>query len=289
MKTLGLFFFVMFVYVGAVNSASYDCAKAETFVEKTICENAKLNRYDESMAHNYKIMSKAKDMIASDKKDLKASQMAWMKDRNKCTDSVCILNSYKSWLGDVCDAFPAVARATRAQCISVADVEAEFSQPATPVTQQPAKQADQPIANQQQPAAPQKSNERSITGAEKIDAAVLKNARKISEVGFSNSELKSRIYIGSENFITLEMVLGALFESESVKKITAVQSGKSKGFVMKARGGRAFGFLFKFDDGDALITHTVEDEDATRLKTTNEKLAAPMTLMMLVQAVLDTK
>ena len=39
------------------HSASFDCTKASTFVEKAICSDPKLSRQDEVLGENYKYMS----------------------------------------------------------------------------------------------------------------------------------------------------------------------------------------------------------------------------------------
>lgn len=162
----------------------------------------------------------------------------------------------------------------------------------SPSAEQPAEQTSQPNINQKQAATPENQKEKSRTGAEKTDAAAVKNASKVSQVGFSKAELRSMIYTRNDlinplsDFVTLEGVLGALFELEKIKRITAVQSGKSKGFVIKVPGVQAVGFLFRFDDGEAFITHMVQDDEATRLTTKEAEYAASMSLLQLVAAAL---
>lgn len=38
----------------AAHSASFDCSKAATWVEKTICESSEISKLDEAMAKKYK-------------------------------------------------------------------------------------------------------------------------------------------------------------------------------------------------------------------------------------------
>ena len=83
------------------NSASFDCKKASTWVEKTICESTELSNLDEAMAKKYK-----NDLVnESDDKDSKDwviyEQRTWLKfQRNTCKDTACLIREYKERVED---------------------------------------------------------------------------------------------------------------------------------------------------------------------------------------------
>ena len=74
--------------------ASFDCAKAGTITEKTICSDIGLAAYDKSLAQAYKLVmtyyrsrSDTKSTIA----ELRASQKKWITKRDQCgNDIVCL-------------------------------------------------------------------------------------------------------------------------------------------------------------------------------------------------------
>lgn len=71
----------------SVYAASFDCKKASTYVEKSICSNEVTSKLDEDLASKYK------DALAISKNPdgLKAEQKSWLKMvRNKCKTVKCI-------------------------------------------------------------------------------------------------------------------------------------------------------------------------------------------------------
>lgn len=82
------------------NSASFDCSKAATWVEKTICKNPELSRLDEAMAKKYKKdLSNASDK--DDKDNIIINQRLWLKfQRNTCKDKECLIREYKERIED---------------------------------------------------------------------------------------------------------------------------------------------------------------------------------------------
>jgi uncharacterized protein len=107
-----------------VHGASFDCAKASTFVEKAICTDSKLSRQDEVLGENYKYML-ASNIGDGARKDLKSSQRTWIGGRNKCTDTECISNAYRKRIDEICD-YP-VLSGVHPTCVSAEEVEAEFA------------------------------------------------------------------------------------------------------------------------------------------------------------------
>lgn len=77
------------------NSASFDCAKASSPLEKAICSNPNLSALDDQMAQAYKD-ARAK---SSNQDQLKSDQIAWIKGARQCaSDLACIEKSYKERL-----------------------------------------------------------------------------------------------------------------------------------------------------------------------------------------------
>lgn len=67
--------------------ASFDCAKASTSVEKMICEDSELSKFDEELGSLYK---KVKEIAPEEKK----KQKAWISERNQCDSVNCLSNLY---------------------------------------------------------------------------------------------------------------------------------------------------------------------------------------------------
>jgi uncharacterized protein len=76
-----------------VNAASFDCSKATTAQEKTICNTPSLSSLDEKLAKIYKeSMANALDPEA-----LKSEQRAWLKETRSCNaDPACLGRSYET-------------------------------------------------------------------------------------------------------------------------------------------------------------------------------------------------
>ncbi len=89
------------------NSASFDCKKATTWVEKTICESPKLSKLDEAMAKKYKkdITNTANDEDSEIyKNNAIIDQKLWLKfQRNTCKEEACLLREYKERIEDKTD------------------------------------------------------------------------------------------------------------------------------------------------------------------------------------------
>ena len=74
-------------------SASFDCAKASSPFEKTICSNPNLSSLDEQLANVYKTAKES----ATNPDQLKTEQIAWIKATRNCgTDAGCIQQAYKA-------------------------------------------------------------------------------------------------------------------------------------------------------------------------------------------------
>ena len=82
-------------------AASFDCSKASTYVEREVCANSLLEKLDIALAQNYR------GMLASDlggsKKALREEQLKWIAKRNKCTNTKCLIDTYRKRLDETCD------------------------------------------------------------------------------------------------------------------------------------------------------------------------------------------
>lgn len=88
-------------------SPSFDCAKASTFSEKTICTDTLLGKLDGALAENYKYML-ASDIGDGARNDLKATQRKWLAERNKCADNQCLADAYRKRINEVCE-YPVIS------------------------------------------------------------------------------------------------------------------------------------------------------------------------------------
>ena len=88
------------------NSASFDCNKASTWVEKTICQSAELSKLDEGMAKKYKnnLVNESDEDSKTYKARVIDEQKARLKfQRNTCKEEACLLREYKERIEDKTD------------------------------------------------------------------------------------------------------------------------------------------------------------------------------------------
>lgn len=74
---------------------SFDCHKAQSFVEKSICSDEALAALDLRMSEAFKSVVSQSAPATS----LRAEQREWIKVRDACTEIACIKASYESRLG----------------------------------------------------------------------------------------------------------------------------------------------------------------------------------------------
>lgn len=83
--------FTASLLITSLYSASFNCKKASTFIEHTICNDSDLSKLDEQLASAYKKVFNS----LSDKTDLKKDQLDWLKNnRDKCMSLECLKTSY---------------------------------------------------------------------------------------------------------------------------------------------------------------------------------------------------
>jgi len=85
--------------------ASFNCEKAGTLVEKTICGSVGVAAYDKSLSQSYKLVMayyKSNPNTKSIISDLKKSQREWLKQRDACgADSTCLEKVMSIRIGDL--------------------------------------------------------------------------------------------------------------------------------------------------------------------------------------------
>lgn len=75
-------------------AASFDCTKANTAVEKMICQNSKLNKLDDRLAEIYREVRKIDQSIVED-------QRAWLRQTRTCNDEICLEKAYSERISDL--------------------------------------------------------------------------------------------------------------------------------------------------------------------------------------------
>lgn len=74
-------------------AASFDCAKASTPIEKTICADGQLSELDSQLMQVYK--KSLTESVSADA--IKAEQRLWLKEvRNSCQDVACLKSAYSN-------------------------------------------------------------------------------------------------------------------------------------------------------------------------------------------------
>ena len=84
------------------NSASFDCNKAATWVEKTVCDSPELSRLDNVMAKKYRTnlnnVANEEDS-KSYKNNVIIDQKLWLNfQRNTCKSEECLIREYKEYI-----------------------------------------------------------------------------------------------------------------------------------------------------------------------------------------------
>ena len=78
-------------------AASFNCKKAGTFIEHTICGDDKLSQLDEDLSAAYKQARKD-----GDKNQIRKEQREWIKkERNKCKSITCLRGSYTNRISEL--------------------------------------------------------------------------------------------------------------------------------------------------------------------------------------------
>jgi uncharacterized protein len=80
----------------ALHAASFDCSKARTLPERTICSDPKLSAADDEMAALYKAALAGNARLLLTAQELKADQVAWLTlFQMRCKNAACLSASYR--------------------------------------------------------------------------------------------------------------------------------------------------------------------------------------------------
>jgi uncharacterized protein YecT (DUF1311 family) len=91
-----------------IPAPSFDCTKASTETEKTICVDDILSGMDSMVVTNYLQLKSAK--LGANAAKLVVDQRAWLKQRNLCKeDSDCLHESYMQRIDELCKNYPVVS------------------------------------------------------------------------------------------------------------------------------------------------------------------------------------
>lgn len=90
MKPLVLTAFIALALVPSARAATFDCTKALTHIEKTICSDKELSAMDDRLGRLYK------DVLAhpSNAASVKTEQKAWLALRDQCANPDCLKKAY---------------------------------------------------------------------------------------------------------------------------------------------------------------------------------------------------
>ena len=92
------------VLTSSAHAASFDCAKAQLKIEHLICDNSEISKLDDELSASYK--AALQEQAKADA--IKQAQKQWMKERNGCSDIVCVKSAYEKRLSSL-----AVTRTTK--------------------------------------------------------------------------------------------------------------------------------------------------------------------------------
>ena len=97
-----LLFAALTLLSGVAGAASFDCTRAATTVEKSICADSKLNGLDETLARNYRAITSS-NIGDGARKAIRLEQRQWLKERNRCGDQSCLVKAYTDRINTVCE------------------------------------------------------------------------------------------------------------------------------------------------------------------------------------------
>ena len=104
---------LVLIFSTAAYGAGFDCAKAATLVEKSICADKRLSELDDRLMTAYKGAMSA----SPDPKNVKAMQLSWLaNERNKCQDAECLRGAYAKQVAKLSDI--AARRSSREKTIT---------------------------------------------------------------------------------------------------------------------------------------------------------------------------
>lgn len=97
-----LFFAVLASIHCMAGAASFDCTRADSQVEKSICSDSELNGLDEILARNYRAITSS-NVGDGARRAIRFEQRQWLKDRNRCDSRGCLVKAYTDRINTVCE------------------------------------------------------------------------------------------------------------------------------------------------------------------------------------------
>ena len=91
-------FLLALAWSTAAGAASFDCAKAQSRIEKAICADAEVSDLDEYLGRYY---SAARSALGRGADCLRADQTQWLRTRNACADAACLKKVYLERLAEL--------------------------------------------------------------------------------------------------------------------------------------------------------------------------------------------
>jgi uncharacterized protein len=79
-------------------AASFDCAKAQSRIEKAVCADKELSQLDEHLGQYY---AGARATLGPSAACLAADQRQWLRKRDGCADAACLRRAYLERLGEL--------------------------------------------------------------------------------------------------------------------------------------------------------------------------------------------
>lgn len=107
--------------VALAEGPAFNCARASSTVEKTICGSELLSKLDLALSKNYQSMMAVSGDLPGGAQDLRSEQKAWIAKRNKCTSEKCLVDAYRARIDDVCDV--PMIKGAHPDCIIADDVK----------------------------------------------------------------------------------------------------------------------------------------------------------------------
>lgn len=235
-------------------AASFDCSNANESYEKIICSDNVLNKMDEALSNNYRVVmnsensQKIKDLLKQD-------QIAWLNKRNACNEYSCIRSLYEWRVDEIyerCERYGTSSE--KLSCISTQDISRQI--------------------NKENDLAKQEDQKNRIPVSEVLQGLVSKYSGEVSQLGFSKAQLSSTIYISfSSNYVrycTLQEYLSLMFDTPNLKSISRIDNGDYFGFKIKVTGSPSTGFTFKVEDDELYLNGLVTGDNVVEVVTAGQ-------------------
>lgn len=86
---------------GLAQAASFNCEKAKSYAEKTVCADPLLSKLDEALSSNYQLMLAANTGVPPAR--LRQEQRLWQRERDQCSTPECLRQAYAQRIDETCD------------------------------------------------------------------------------------------------------------------------------------------------------------------------------------------